>query len=130
MANILLVSDEDEFREIFHLALGKTGHTILQADNLETSLAHLRQTYGADLVITDLGLGSKGGPSGGITIARKALELKVKVVILTMAPERAKAELIESRDGLRGLAYNRVRVIDKNLPLDRILRDINDFASN
>jgi len=53
MARLLLIDDEDSFREILAAILAHAGHTVMEATDGRKALA-LCRTYPADLVITDL----------------------------------------------------------------------------
>ena len=60
MAEILLIDDEDLFREVLATALTHAGHVVRQAENGVVGLKRFREKP-ADLVITDIVMPEKEG---------------------------------------------------------------------
>jgi CheY-like chemotaxis protein len=60
MASILLIDDDDMFRDVLASALGASGHTVRQAANGAEGLRLFKQSP-ADLVVTDIVMPEKEG---------------------------------------------------------------------
>lgn len=54
MANILVIDDETELRNVIRKALSRSGHDVAEAENGSVALAMLHQNQAFDLVITDI----------------------------------------------------------------------------
>jgi len=80
MANILLVDDEEHFRERLGRALVRRGHTILEAGDYGSAL-ELVKREGPELAVVDLRM---PGPSG-LELVRDALAVdpRLRIVVLT-----------------------------------------------
>lgn len=77
---ILLVDDEEHFRERLDRALTKRGYIVLQADNYENAIEVIKQ-HSPDKAVFDLRM---PGPSG-LELVKAALELQplMDIVVLT-----------------------------------------------
>ncbi len=80
MATILVVDDEPSMREFLSILLGKQGHEVAVAPDLQGALARLAQAD-VDLVITDLRLGRDSGLD--VLRAVKAESPATEVVVVT-----------------------------------------------
>ena len=81
MANILLVEDEKNAREILSLGLESHGHQVATASGVEDAEQQLRQAR-FDLVLTDLRM---QGRNAGLDVVKLSVELQpaAKVLLLT-----------------------------------------------
>lgn len=81
MANILLVEDEKNAREILSLGLESHGHQVATASGVEDAEQQLRQAR-FDLVLTDLRM---QGRDAGLDVVKLSVELQpaAKVLLLT-----------------------------------------------
>ncbi|HEY1107928.1 MAG TPA: response regulator [Opitutaceae bacterium] len=80
MAHILLVDDDDLFRNMLGITLGKLGHTVVPARDGREALRLFRVTS-VELVLTDLVMPEKEGIE---TIRElRALKPDVKIVAMT-----------------------------------------------
>lgn len=81
MANILLVEDEKNAREILSLGLESHGHQVTTASGVEDAEQQLRQAR-FDLVLTDLRM---QGRDAGLDVVKLSVELQpaAKVLLLT-----------------------------------------------
>lgn len=80
MAHILLVDDDDLFRNMLGITLGKLGHTVVPARDGSEALRLFRVMPALELVITDLVMPEKEG----IETIRELRALKPGVKILAM----------------------------------------------
>ncbi len=81
MADILLVEDEANARQVLTLGLEGRGHIVAEAAGLEEAQA-LLESRGFDIVLTDLRM---NGYDAGIDVVRMAVDLcpRAKVLLLT-----------------------------------------------
>ena len=93
-ARVLLVDDDDDFRELLAEALALEGLDVVQAPTAEAALAAL--AGGAvDAVVTDLGVPA----AGGLAVARAAKARgAIPVVLVTGHAEREDVERARGRE--------------------------------
>ncbi|HSN90647.1 MAG TPA: response regulator [Anaeromyxobacteraceae bacterium] len=83
-ARVLLVEDDDDFRDLLAEALGAEGLEVVAARSAEAALEALAGR-GVDAVVTDLGVPR----AGGLAVARAAKARgAIPVVLVTGHPER------------------------------------------
>lgn len=81
MAHILLVDDDDLFRNMLGITLGKLGHTVVPARDGREAMRLFRVMPAVELVLTDLVMPEKEGIE---TIRElRALKPDVKIVAMT-----------------------------------------------
>lgn len=80
MAAILIVEANDQVRVLAESCLEGEGHKILSAATTEQALAILESDEPIDLLFTDLGL--QNDQQAGLTLARKAVELRPDLKVL------------------------------------------------
>ena len=80
MANILLVDDEANVREVLSLSLCSFGHEVITCSNSEEASLNLEQ-HNFDVVVTDLRM---DGADTGLDVVQKAHEIQPQASILLL----------------------------------------------
>jgi DNA-binding NtrC family response regulator len=81
VAAILIVEDEEQVRVLAESFLrDQEGHAMLSAATVEQALALLEQSDPIDLLFTDIGM--HGDLQAGLTLARKAVEVRPELQVL------------------------------------------------
>ncbi len=81
MAHILLAEDDHAMRQFLVMALEKSGHTITQAGDGLTALAHLQEHDDVDLLLSDIVMPGMDGIE--LSQKAKALHPALKVMFIT-----------------------------------------------
>ena len=78
MKRILIIDDNDEFREMLHLKLEREGFEVSEASDGEIGLNMLEKQQ-VDLVITDIIMPNKEGIGTIIDLRAKYKELRIEM---------------------------------------------------
>ncbi|MCB2180433.1 MAG: response regulator [Desulfobulbaceae bacterium] len=76
MANILIIDDEEQIRNLLKRVFGKLGHTVVTAENGSVGLKILHQEV-FDLVVTDIFMPEKEGMETIMEIKRDFPSVKI-----------------------------------------------------
>lgn len=114
--HVLVVDDEQDFRESLSVLLGMEGFTVTEAADGEQALSLVRSGLKPDAVVLDYRM---PGLNGGETLRRlQALPLGAPAVLLTAAAEAAE---IASRYGFDAVLHKPVGPDELLLVLGRVL---------
>jgi CheY-like chemotaxis protein len=80
MRGVLIVEDNNEFREMLKIALIRRQYTVLEAVNGKDAIAHFKPTI-TDLVVTDLIMPEEDG----LKVIMKLRELKPSIKIIAIS---------------------------------------------
>ena len=88
MAEILIVDDERDFREVVRITLERAGHTVAEAHSGPAALAFLQGSV-PDLVVTDVSMAGGNGIALAGSIRLDPRLHRVPVVVLTGSTDPA-----------------------------------------
>ena len=113
MAHILLVEDDDAYREMLHASLGEKGHTVVETRDGQEALNRFKDGK-FDLVITDILMPKKDGVETIIELRR--LDATTRIIAISGG-----GHLIPSENCLkiaRSLGVN--EVLEKPFTIDAL----------
>jgi len=119
MARILVIDDNDEFRELFRIMLEKSGYEVVEAGDGEEALK-LYERQPADLVVSDIIMPGKEGVSTMVELRRRYPG--VKIIAMSGGGFEGPDEYLESARLVGGA----VRVFAKPFKFDQMLEAIKE----
>jgi CheY-like chemotaxis protein len=120
MAAILLLEDNDIFREVLTEALTRAGHTVC-ADTDGRRVAELLQAHPVDLLVTDLSMPNRDGVETILALRRSHPQLPVIAMSGDATSHAALYLSIATKLGA-------VRTLQKPFAVDALLAAVRDVA--
>ncbi len=124
MARILLVEDEEDFRDAFMRVLEGKGYEVCAVENAENALEKLRSNH-FDLVITDLLLPGMDGAELCRTLRADSCYAHLPILMISNMPQRLGIHITPHDARWAPLD----RFMDKTAPLEDMARAVHELIS-